>query len=367
MAALALLPSSELWQKNWPWNQETDPKCYATQLKWPRITIITPSYNQGTYLEETIRSILLQNYPNLEFLVMDGGSNDESLKIIKKYAPWINYWVSEKDGGQSDAINKGLEKATGDVVNWINSDDFLAKDALFHIGKAFLDNPGIDFVCGKAEIFGADIAREILNVSPINDELANLYSFPHPQMSSFYRLALVRSLGGIDSSFRFSMDYDLFVRIFLAGSMLDIDALIACFRMHPASKTNTLDSIRLGDDKVVFSRLLNTFKYQGPIRLFREIGFYVQNQSYYVTHRSFAEGDICDCLYLFLRTRIYDLKELENELVFFSLLQLLKNSGNSKYFDTHISALYRKYFAKLIFRLPLSVLRICFTKQLKEV
>ena len=106
---------------------------------WPRISMIIPSYNQGRYIEETIRSILLQGYPDLELIIMDGGSTDETVEIIRKYEPWLSGWVSERDKGQSDAINKGFARISGDVFNWLCSDDFLTKGALEKVGTAFLD------------------------------------------------------------------------------------------------------------------------------------------------------------------------------------------------------------------------------------
>ena len=103
---------------------------------WPKISIVTPSYNQGEFLEETIRAVLLQNYPNLEYFIMDGGSTDNSVEIIKTYKPWLTYWVSEKDKGQADAINKGFERVTGDILAWLNSDDTYEPDILKDMEKA---------------------------------------------------------------------------------------------------------------------------------------------------------------------------------------------------------------------------------------
>src|SRR5262245_42483223 len=113
--SLAELPPAPPAKKGWPWTEESSP--FAQDMRdqhvWPRITVITPSFNQGRFIEETIRSVLLQGYPDLEYLVLDGGSTDNSVDIIKEYSPWISYWVSKPDAGQSDAINRGLHRASG--------------------------------------------------------------------------------------------------------------------------------------------------------------------------------------------------------------------------------------------------------------
>ena len=126
----------------------------SSPVLFPRITIITPSFNQGLFIEETILSIIDQGYPNLEYIIMDGGSQDETVETIKKYESRISYWVSEKDKGQSDAINKGLHKATGDIINWINSDDQLTPGSLWLIAQHFIDNPDAVMVHGRIEYFG---------------------------------------------------------------------------------------------------------------------------------------------------------------------------------------------------------------------
>jgi len=126
------LPSSFTGKVGWPWTEES-PQLSDTMpdgRPWPKISIVTPNYNYGQFLEETIRSVLLQGYPNLEYIIIDGGSTDNSIEIIKKYEKWLAYWISEPDRGQSHAINKGLKMASGEWFNWINSDDLLMPHAL---------------------------------------------------------------------------------------------------------------------------------------------------------------------------------------------------------------------------------------------
>ena len=183
-----IIPLSPIDKTGWPWNEETDPSVYDSSIQWPRITIVTPTYNQGQFIEETIRSILLQNYPNLEYIIMDGGSTDDTVEIIKKYEPWISYWVSEKDKGQSDAINKGSARATGEIFNWINSDDCLTKGALKLVAGRFLD-PDTLSLCGYALVHleGAaksdSLFRTRLPGADLSTYLATC-SFAQPQTST---------------------------------------------------------------------------------------------------------------------------------------------------------------------------------------
>src|SRR4030095_2867904 len=132
--SLTKLPPPPPGRTGWPWTEESlrFPGPTAATHSWPRITVVTPSFNHGRFIEETIRSILLQSYPNIEYFVLDGGSTDNTVEIIEKYSPWIDFWVSEPDRGQSAAINRGLRMGSGSHATWINSDDMLCKNALYH-------------------------------------------------------------------------------------------------------------------------------------------------------------------------------------------------------------------------------------------
>lgn len=133
----------------WPWNTEVKSSVYHSRKEWPKITIVVPSYNQAKFLEEAIRSILLQNYPNLELIIMDGGSNDTSKDILEKYSPWISYWQSEKDEGQGQAINMGFSIASGNYYGWLNSDDFYNKNTFLILGEEIIKSKK-DFYYGDA-------------------------------------------------------------------------------------------------------------------------------------------------------------------------------------------------------------------------
>lgn len=134
---LPQLPPPPAGRTGWPWTVETSLPADAAPAAWPRITIVMPSYQQASYLEEGLRSVLLQNYPNLEFIVNDGGSSDGSAEIISRYAPFLAHWQSACDGGQGNAINQGFDRATGDIVGWLNSDDFYLPGALQAVGREF--------------------------------------------------------------------------------------------------------------------------------------------------------------------------------------------------------------------------------------
>ena len=226
----------------WPWEAPAAEALNDAAIQaLPRISIVTPSFNQGDYLEETIRSILLQNYPKLEYIVIDGGSSDRSVEIIRQYADRITYWVSEKDRGQSHAINKGLGRCTGDVFNWINSDDLLLPGALWAVAKAWRQQPGA-IVSGPTEFFNSSGTFAIAGAR--GQTLQNFVRFweasdwEWAQQGTFLPRVQLQALGGVDEKLRYCMDYHLMVRLLMGGAHVSyITQLLARFRFHDNSKT----------------------------------------------------------------------------------------------------------------------------------
>jgi glycosyltransferase involved in cell wall biosynthesis len=186
---------------------------------WPRISVITPSYNQGEFIEETIRSILNQNYPNLEYLVVDGGSTDNTIDILRKYEDKIDWWVSEPDRGQSHAINKGLARATGEIINWINSDDLLFPGALTSIAEAYTNHDGkVHLITGAHARITKD-GRILRISSPPSGRaiMAKSFIIPIGQQSSFFTREAINLSGPLREDLHAIMDMDLYYRILTMG------------------------------------------------------------------------------------------------------------------------------------------------------
>ena len=206
------LPAPPPDRSGWPWNVETVPwpQEMPDGRPWPKISIITPSYNQGRYIEETIRSVLLQGYPNLEFFIIDGGSNDETVEIIRKYEPWLAGWVSEKDKGQSDAINKGFARCSGEVFNWLCSDDVLAEGALQTVASVFTKKPATDVVAGAC-YFQFDDEPEQSSVRQVEWRGWELTPFVGAiyQPSCFFRMSLIARSALVRTDLHYCMDREL--------------------------------------------------------------------------------------------------------------------------------------------------------------
>ncbi len=211
--------------------------------KLPKISIITPSYNQARFIDQTIQSVLNQDYPNLEYIVMDGGSTDGTIEILKKYNKKIK-WISEKDRGQTDAINKGLQLITGEIIGYLNSDDLLESNCLGNISGFFDSNPKVYWVSGKCRIINAlgDRSRNFVvyykNICLKHLRFRNtLYVSNYiSQPATFWRKELVESIGFFNESYHLSMDYDYWLRAFKKYKLGYIDDYLASFRIHESSK-----------------------------------------------------------------------------------------------------------------------------------
>ena len=256
---VAELPVPPSGKTGWPWVKavESLPETMRDERVWPKVSVVTPSYNQAAFLEETIRSVLLQGYPNLEYIIIDGGSVDGSLEIIQKYEPWLTYWISEKDHGQSQAINKGFRRMSGEFAAYINSDDVYAPGAIYDAVSTFLDFPGIGGCYGRCPIIDEH--------SKIVDEYCTQdYSFEHlwlrnylPQPATFIRTDALRQVGWLDENFHYLMDYDLWLRFGLKGyNFFASDKVFASFRKSPYSKTTTQAEGFLREQVALFSRYL---------------------------------------------------------------------------------------------------------------
>lgn len=208
---------------------------------WPRITIVTPSYNQGEFIEETIRSVLLQGYPELEYFIFDGGSSDDTVEIINKYEQWITAWVSAPDGGQADAIAKGFDKAGGVRLGWINSDDVLMPGAMFSVGAFHKASPESLIAGGVLNFDPASGKSEVIRPRNITLRAAlRLWerSMIWHQPGLFFPRAAYRLAGGLDRSLTYTMDHDLLCRLLRIGTPVAyMEDVLASFRLHAGSKT----------------------------------------------------------------------------------------------------------------------------------
>jgi glycosyltransferase involved in cell wall biosynthesis len=200
------------------------------------VSIVTPSFNQSAYLEQTIRSVLEQDYPDIEYIVIDGASTDGSVDIIKKYSPRLAYWISEKDSGQADAINKGMRRAKGDIVAWLNSDDYYLPGAIQSAVAAFESNPQTVMVYGN--MLAVDQTGQTINQLHYRQlTLEDLLCFQIiGQPAVFMRRAAFEKAGGLDLNFHFMLDHQLWIKLAAQGQIVHINQTWAAARYHPLAK-----------------------------------------------------------------------------------------------------------------------------------
>lgn len=212
-------------------------------MELPLISIVTPSYNQARFLEDTLRSVVAQAYPRTEHIVIDGGSSDGSVDIIRRYAPHLRSWVSEPDRGQSHAINKGLAQAQGDVLTWLNSDDTYLPGALDEVGRFFAGHPDIDLVYGDyvyTDAAGQPMRRRHVFNSIAYESL--LYHDYLGQPAVFFRRSLFGKVGPLDESLHYCMDWDLFLRMWPVCRPRHVPKVLATYRLDQAAKSNAEDT-----------------------------------------------------------------------------------------------------------------------------
>ena len=237
------------------------------------ISIITPSFNQGNFIEETILSVLNQSYKNIEYFIIDGGSTDNTIEIIKKYEHKINFWISEQDKGQSDAINKGLKRATGDIVAWLNSDDLYLPDTLQTVATIFENNPEVDVVYGDVEQLYSNGHSDYYSVKEFEPfDFLSRVSIHQP--SVFWRRKLHEKVGYLDDTFFYLMDYDLWMRMFFNFKTKKIKRALSIFRIHKNAKTYGNPSGMYLEHRKVFARFANSLKKPEVIERINSLGIY---------------------------------------------------------------------------------------------
>lgn len=207
---------------------------------WPKISIVTPSLNQGEFIEETILSVINQNYPNLEYIIIDGGSNDGTIEILKKYEHKLTYWITEPDNGQADAINKGIGLVTGEIFNWLNSDDTLQKNSLYDIANQFLEWNEADLIAFGVRNFSLDNTAEIVqNVNLTTHNLVtqnNIMIFHQPGI--WLKVKNLKFIYPLNIQYRYCFDYQMLLDLLLNKLVIKYSKYIAVnFRLHDQSKT----------------------------------------------------------------------------------------------------------------------------------
>lgn len=231
-----------------------------TTSSWPRITLVTPSFNQGKFLAQTIESVLLQNYPNLQYIVVDGGSTDNSVQVIQRYAEHLDWWVSEPDAGQSDALCKGFARADGVLLNWLNSDDLLLPGALQAVAQAW-QRSDADLIVGEDLHFVSDPLQPVDHFRPCGycwPDCLRFWSgeFRYHQPCTFISARAWKASGGLDGSLQYVMDYDLYCRT-LALPHCHVELLprpLSAFRLHPDAKTSAQRPRFLAEQSLVSRR-----------------------------------------------------------------------------------------------------------------
>ena len=211
----------------------------------PTMSLVTPSFQQGRFLGRTIYSVVSQHYPALEYVVQDGGSSDETVDVLRQFAPSLRRWASEADTGQADAINRGFEETTGTIMAWLNSDDLLLPGTLAYVARYFAEHRDVDVVYGHRLVIDENDARIGAWILPTHSDVALTFQDYIPQETLFWRRRIWDAAGGhVDSDFRYALDWDLLLRFRDAGArMVRLPRYLGAFRVHDGQKATTLHEL----------------------------------------------------------------------------------------------------------------------------
>lgn len=280
--SLLELPPTPANRTGWPWTEESPqlPNTMDDGKPWQKISIVTPSYNQAQFIEETIRSVLLQGYPNLEYIIIDGGSTDNSIDIIRKYEPWISYWISEPDNGQSEAINKGWHRSKGEILAYINSDDTYDINTLQKIARFLSEQTDVEMVYGDCDVLGEE--GQFIKKAPTKNFcfkslVCNEWFIP--QQSTFIRHSVIKEVGKLNENLHLVMDWELWLRIALKGfKIYYLPEKLANFRRHDERKTSSQSESSAEEKISVLNNVFTNSELASKIKNFK-------NDAYYYVHQ----------------------------------------------------------------------------------
>jgi glycosyltransferase involved in cell wall biosynthesis len=259
------LPTAPVGKRGWPWTgsvKKLSPNM-PNGKSWPRITVVTPAYNQGQFLEETMRSVLMQGYPNLEYMVINDGSTDNTVEIIKEYEPYLDYWTTQTNSGQPTAVNTGMARSTGEILAWLNSDDLLLPRALERVALARMRNPEIKITCGFREVIDADsrVLGHWVHPRPCNYDLMRICYIA--QETVFWSREVWEKAGPLGANWRYALDFDLWQKFMAAGYTFHLlPYFIGAFRRHPESKGSTMEHVRQEELREIYKRHLGRDIYE---------------------------------------------------------------------------------------------------------
>ena len=242
-------------------------------MNFPKISIVTPVFNRVEYLEQTILSVIDQGYPNLEYIVIDGGSTDGTLEIIKKYEDRIFYWTSEPDNGMYDAINKGFKKASGQIMAWINSDDLYHQRSLFSVAGIFNDLPDVDWIFGMPAFYNHNhVCVKITKSRGWSKERFFIGDYKWIQQENvFWRRSLWEKSGGLGAEYKYAGDLDLWSRFFHHSVLHNVETSFAGFRLHGNQLSITGEKTYLREAELVYKAVISRYFKKGELAVARSL------------------------------------------------------------------------------------------------